>query len=192
MMPGRHRAHRWFSGAALLVAGLFLTAVVHGDDLAALARKERARRARIAKPAKVITEDTIEEIAAKGGGSLTTLAPDSSSGEPTPAAETPVTDPEAQKADWKQRADAARAALAAAQQKLEDLEQARASFQSDQAPLSAAEAQDPMRLQKREVKIAEMTAAIELQKQLVIQARQAIEALEDAARKSGVPPGWLR
>jgi hypothetical protein len=168
---------------------LLLVGSVHGDDLAALALKEKARRAKIAKPTKVLTEEDGKAMTGAGGGSLTTLSGDSAApADPAPA----VASIDAQKSVWTDRAVAVKAAVAAAQLQLEQMEKDVATFRSDQAPLSAAEAQDPMRLQKREAKIAEMNKAIETQKAVVAEARKSVSAFEAEARRAGVPPGWIR
>jgi chromosome segregation ATPase len=169
--------------AALIV--MFVSSSVQADDLAALARKEKERRAKLAKPTKVLTEEDSKEAATKGSGSLTALTG------PAPAT-TGMTNPEAQRAAWKQRADAARAAVASAESRLAQLETERTKFNADLAPVSAAEAQDPLRLQKRSAKLAEMHKEVDAQKLAVEAARKALVALDEQARKEGVPPGWLR
>lgn len=179
-------------GALLLLGALLLPSLAPSQDLAAVAKKERERRAKVSKPAKVLTEDDGKEAGVKGTGSVTALpgegaaAPDSS--ERASAANAA----DAERASWKARADAARQAVVAAEKTLADLERAVASFRSDMAPVSAADAQDPMRLQKRDAKIYEMNKQIEAQKIAVADAKKALVAFEDEARRSGVPAGWLR
>ena len=93
---------------------------------------------------------------------------------------------------WNARAAELRTALASAQKALEDAQRAEAAFRSDVAPLSAADAQDPMRRQTREARLAEMNQQIEVLKAAGAAARANITALEDEARRAGVPSGWLR
>lgn len=174
----------------LLLLGSCLTSFA--QDLAALARKEKERRARLTKHVKVITEEDVKEAAAKDVGSLTVMAEVS---EPAPSSEpgaTPQDPVEAQKAAWKLRADSARSAVVAAEKKLEEMVNDLAKFRSDLTPVSAAEAQDPMRLQKREVGMVEMRKNIEAQRAFVAQAKKAQTEFEEEARRNGVPPGWLR
>ncbi len=177
---------------AHVLLGGFLSSLAQADDLVALARKEKERRARIAKPVKVFTEEDGKGAAARGSGSVTTLA----GGSPSPdqanrqAAAGDSTD--AQRAAWKQRADRARGAVASAEKMLEQMERDLAALRSDLTPLSAADAQDPMRLQKREVRIVEMNKQIQAQKAAIAEARQALSAFEDEARRNSVPAGWLR
>jgi chromosome segregation ATPase len=170
--------------AAVLIA-LLVSSSFQASDLAALARKEKERRAKLGKPAKVLTEEDSKDAAAKGTGSVTAIAG------PAPAS-TGMTNPEAQRASWKQRVDAAKAAITSAETRLAQLEAERTKFNADLAPVSAAEAQDPLRLQKRGAKLAEMNKEVDAQKVTVETARKALVALEEQARKEGVPPGWLR
>lgn len=182
-------------GLALVALAACLSQFAQAQDLAALARKEKERRAKVTKPAKVLTEDDGKEAGAKGAGSVTALG-----GEAPPAAasaERPTTDQspaamDAQRAAWKERATAARAAVTDAEKRLAQLERDASALRSDVAPLTAAEAQDPMRLQKRESRIAEMNKQIEAQKAALAEAKTALSAFEDEARRSGVPAGWLR
>ena len=174
--------------AAFVVIGLMLgAATAQTDDLAALARKEKERRAKLAKPSKVLTEEDSKEAAAKGAGSVTALGTSAT----TPNPDAPPA-PDAQRDVWKKRADAARAAITAAENRLKELERAVQAVRSDQAPLSAEEAQDPLRLQKKEAKIFQMNKDVEAQKGAVDAARKALAALEEQARQEGVPAGWLR
>ena len=179
-------------GPTLLVALGVVTALLAStspaQSLAAAAKKEKARRAKIAAPGKVLTE---EDAAARAGNvNVTELAaPAQASATPSPQA-TPSADE--QRAVWRARAEGLRTALAAAQKELEQAERAAAAFRSDVAPLSAADAQDPMRLQKREARIAEMNKQIETLKEVVAASRANIAAFEDEARRAGVPAGWLR
>lgn len=169
-----------------LTAALLATSFAFGDDLAALAKKEKARRAQVLKPARVYTE---EEAKSGTKGAVTTLpAP----ADATATATTPVVPLEAQKEQWRARGAAARQTLLSAQDNLAALEVQLADFQSDQAPRTAQELLDPMRLQNREAKVAEMKAQVATQRTVAAEAKKALAALETEARKQGVPPGWLR
>ncbi len=168
-----------------LVLVLLLAGSVWADDLAALAKKEKERRAKLGKPAPVLTET---DVKAGSMGTVTTLPPNST---PAPSAN-PGQSAEEQKATWKARADAARAEIAAAEARLESLELEYAAYREDMAEVPAAEIQDPMRLQKRDARMVEMRAGLEAQRRLVANAKKSLSVLEDAARAAGVPPGWLR
>lgn len=185
------KAHLRRGRIVFLFAGFALTASVFAaalpaDDLAALARKEKARRAALAKPARVYTESD------RGAGAPAKDATPPSAATPTPARPAAPESTAGLEASWRTRALRVREALAVAEKTLAQLEKDFATFRSDLTQVSAAEAQDPLRLQKRDQKIAEMNKQIEAQKAAVSEARKAIANFEDEARRAGVPAGWLR
>lgn len=161
-----------------------LPSFAHPDDLVALAKKEKARRARVTAPGRVLTETD-----AKAGANVTETV---IVAVPTPAPVIVMESTDGARASWKARADAARAAIVAAEKALEQQERESVTYRSDLTQVSAADAQDPLRLQKREAKIAEMYQLVEVRRAAVAAARAALVALEDEARRAGVPPGWLR
>lgn len=172
----------------VLGVSLFLGALVvvpaQSQSLAELARKEKERRAKLGKPAPAYREGKPKE----GAADAKTAA---SSGEGVkPAAA--VVDPDTQRAAWKQRADQAREAVDRETKALAVAEKEIETYRSDQAVLTAQEAQDPMRLPKREGRIRELQAKRDTQKILLENALKAVEALEQEARRSGIPAGWLR
>lgn len=161
------------------------------QSLAAAAKREKIRRAKVSKPVKVLTEEDGKEIAARGAGSVTALT--SAAGSDTEVVHVSTEPPiEAQKAEWKNRADALRTSIAGYEadikQKAADIE----VFRSDIAPLSAQEAQDPLRIQKRTQQISEMNTEIEKQRANLADARKAMTDLEKEARQHAIPAGWLR
>ncbi len=171
----------------LSLVGSLLSAPSAGQSLATAAKKEKQRRAKIAAPGKVLTE---EDAAARTGNvNVTELAAPAPEAADTPSSQSSTPDGQA---TWKARAAELKTALASAQKALEDAQRAEAAFRSDVAPLSAADAQDPMRRQKREARLAEMNKQIEVLRAAVASARASITALEDEARRAGVPSGWLR
>ena len=105
------------------------------DDLATVARKEKARRAKLAKPTKVLTEEDGKTAAETGSVSVTTTSPDA----PPPPEAPSRASAEAARAGWKARAQAMRAAVTAAEQELEQMQKDVNAYRSDLAPLSAAE-----------------------------------------------------
>jgi len=162
------------------------------QDLAAVARKERERRAKVAKPAKVLTEDDGKEAGAKGAGSVTTLPGEGAAAASSSEQASNAMAADAQEASWRSRAAAARQAVVTAEQKLAQMEKDVAAYRSDVAPVSAADAMDPMRLQKRDARVFEMNKQIEAQKVAVADAKKALTAFEEEARRAGVPASWLR
>ncbi|HQZ17318.1 MAG TPA: hypothetical protein PLD86_10640, partial [Vicinamibacteria bacterium] len=85
-----------------------------------------------------------------------------------------------------------REAVVTAEKALAQMEREVAAFRSDMAPVSAADAQDPMRLQKRDARIFELNKQIEAQKIALADAKKAVVTFEEEARRAGVPAGWLR
>jgi hypothetical protein len=169
-----------------LILSLVVASPALTDDLATLAKKEKERRAKLAKPGRVYTE---EDGKTTGTGTVTTLP-----GTPAPPETPPPAGPskEDQKAIWKARAEAARTEIAASQARLADLKREYAEYDSDIAEVPAAELLDPMRRQNRETRMVEMRAQIEQQRQIVTDAQKSLSVLETEARKNGIPPGWLR
>jgi hypothetical protein len=169
--------------------GLLAVLPAETQDLAELARKEKERRAKVANPTKVLVEeDAKADASGNKPGALTTM-PEPSPGSPRPAA---VAAPDAQKAGWKARSAEARSAIQRAQDALAAAEREVEAYGSDRAVLSAKEAQDPMRLQKREATLRDLIAKANLQREALANAKKAQVALEEEARRSGIPPGWLR
>lgn len=188
-MPGSARRRpvpRW--GAAFLGLTLLGGATPSTpQDLAAAARKEKERRAKVATPSKILTEQDAKNAAVKGTGSVSTM-----SGGAAPAEAEPVTSPDSERAVWKRRADGAREELGAAEVALRVAEETLARHRSDQEALTADEARDPMRLQKREAVQAAMIKEVQAKKDALALAKKALEDLETEARRSGIPAGWLR
>jgi hypothetical protein len=183
------RRHRPF---ALALLGVFVASMSQAQDLAAIAKKEKDRRAKVAKPTKVLTEEDGKEATAKGVGSVTALENTGGAAAVAGSGAATTTDPDAQQAAWKARMDNARNGVTAAETKLAQMEKDLAALRSDMSPVSAADAMDPMRLQKRDQLIFKLNKDIEAQKAAVVQAKKVVADVEDGARKSGVPAGWLR
>ena len=180
---------------ALALLAVFLPLLAQAQDLASLAKREKERRARVAKPVKVLTEDDGKEATARGAGSVTSL--EGGGGGVAPSPELSPTsqakpDVEAQKAPWKARATGARDVVTNAEKALAKMESDLEEYRSDLTLVSAADALDPMRLQKREARMVQMNKEIAAQRAAVADARRALAAFEQEARRAGVPAGWLR
>jgi len=146
----------------------------------------RTNKDRKGAPAKVYTNDDLDgaRSAAESQGTVSTPAASAPSGAaPTPA---PTMDPAQRwRRDGKQRRDAvtrSEAKVAAIQAKVDAL-------LLDRDPVNVM---DPNRLQTLEAVKARALQDLETAKAELSQARQALEDLEEDARKSGIPPGWLR
>ena len=90
---------------------------------------------------------------------------------------------------WRRDAKARRDAIKRAEAKVAA---AQARVDSLLVDLNPTNVMDPNRLQTLEADRAKAAADLEAAKDELAKARQALEDLEEEARKSGVPPGWLR
>ena len=140
---------------------------------------ERTKKERKGKEAKVYTNDDL-------GAEHSTAAPPaagSAAAAPSPA---PTMDPGQR---WRRDAKARRDAITRAEGKVAA---AQARVESLLVDLNPTNVMDPNRLQTLEADRAKAAADLEAAKDELAKARQALEDLEEEARKSGVPPGWLR
>ena len=171
----------------LVRLSLLVTAVA--SPLAAQSLGEvaaRTNKERKGVPAKVYTNDDLDAArsAPESQGTVSTPGTAAPSG-PAPAP-MPTMDPaDRWRRDAKQRRDAvtrAEAKVAAIQTKIDAL-------MLDRDPVNVM---DPNRMQTLEAVKAQALQDLETAKTELSQARQALEDLEEDARKNGVPPGWLR
>ncbi len=172
-----------------------LPAAASAQSLADVARAEQARRKEQPKPAKVYTNDSVKtditpstapvEGAAQTPAATPEVAPDAAPASADAAA--PAGGERRDQAYWKGRMTAAR----------EQVERSRTFAEALQTRINALNADfvnrdDPA--QQRVVGQNRTKAVAELdrvQREVAAQTK-AITALEDEARKAGVPPGWLR
>lgn len=185
---------------------LWCGAAAEGQSLADVARQEAERRKAIAAPGKVYTNDSLRTepqssapaaTAAPAPGSAETPATPPAAGAPAPpdgaapGATTPAApgaEPAPQtEADWRKRAATARDTLARLQTFSEALQSRINALTAD-----FVNRDDPA---QREVVAADRQkslAELERVKQEIAQQQKAIVALQDEARKAGVPAGWVR
>ena len=185
---------------SLLTAGLLLATVAPAfaqqPSLADVARAEQARRKGVpAKTTKVITNDDLRgtrEANAPAPATPPAVAPDPSAAAPAAAPEakkdaTAPDDPKKAPAYWKDRITTARQQLERSQMFATALESringlwAEFTAKDDPAQRAVVERER----QKSIAELERVNREIEDQK-------QAITAIEEEARKLGVPPGWLR
>jgi len=145
---------------------------------------ERTKKERKGKEAKVYTNDDLgAEHSAAPPAAAGSAAAASTAAAPSPA---PTMDP-AQR--WRRDAKARRDAIKRAEGKVAA---AQARVDALLVDLNPTNVMDPNRLQTLEADRAKAAADLEAAKDELAKARQALEDLEEEARKSGVPPGWLR
>lgn len=90
---------------------------------------------------------------------------------------------------WRQRMKEHRDAIAAAEQAIRASEERLARLMSDRDPVGLM---DPNRLQTIESQKNEAMQALESAQRDLAGARQALQNLEEEARRNNIPPGWLR
>ncbi len=183
------------SFGALLLAWL-VPAVAGAQSLAAVARSEEARRKQQPKAAKVYTNQDLTRdhttpttatpsSSAPADGSAGTVAPPAAEAPPADAA-APSTPARDQKY-WRERIGSARA----------DLERSKTFADALQSRISAlttdfVNRDDPAQRAVIEQNRLKALAELErVQREMAAQTK-AITAIEDEARKAGVPAGWLR
>jgi hypothetical protein len=181
--------------ACLLLASVAIpaTAAAQKPPLAEVARKEQERRKTSKDAPKRLTNSDLPESALKpqapAPAAAEAPAPDSHSSD-APAAEAPAAaneDPQKGEAWWRARIEAAR----------EDLRRNQAFIEALQSRVNAlttdfVNRDDPYQRAKigedRQKALDEMARL----KTEIANGQKQIQAIEEEARKAGVPPGWLR
>ena len=143
---------------------------------------ERTNKQRKGTPAKVYTNDDLSEAHSAPEQKVAAAA----AAAPVAPAPAPTMDP-AQR--WRRDAKARRDAIARAEAKVAAVQARLDALLIDRDPTNVM---DPNRLQTLEAERAKATQELETAKGELAKAQQDLESLEEEARKSGVPPGWLR
>ena len=182
-----------------LAAVLTISAAASAQTLGDVARQEEARRKTVKAPAKVYTNDSLRAdpssprpaaagtpgSPASSAGSAAPSTPDASqqAGTPAPAPDASAKD----EASWKRRMAAAREVVERAKIFADALQTRINSLSNDWAARD-----DPYQRNKiaadRDKALAELSR---VQKE-VQDGTKAIAAIQEEARKAGVPAGWVR
>jgi DNA repair exonuclease SbcCD ATPase subunit len=195
---------------AFLAAAACGAAAASAQSLGDLAKQEEARRKAIKSSGKVYTNDNVRNdpasrpapasaagTAAAGSAPGAAATPPSPSGVPPSAAAgdkgkqtvdaPPAADPKQNEAGWRKRVQAERDALARAQTFAEAL-QSRINALTNDFSSRDDPAQRAVIATERQKALAELDRVkLEIQ-----QHTKAISGIQEEARKSGVPPGWVR
>lgn len=168
--------------AGVLVAGV---ATSSAQSLADVARKEEARRQKIAKPSKVYTDDDVQKYAPVTPGAqaaATTVTPLDANGKPV-GEQAAAEGLPADEAGWRARLQNARDGMDRDRLLLSALEQqARSAARRAGTPEGDAPAEDGS---TRAAEIKRLKAEMDAY-------RATLANAEEDARKAGVPPGWVR
>jgi hypothetical protein len=131
--------------------------------------------------------------AGTGRGTVTKLPPSAVVATPRPAEGSSELAPsraeQEEEAGWRGRATALRDAISSAEKSIPEIEDRIAGLRNDRNPTNLM---DPNREQTRQAEIAKAQAELEAVKAGLETSRQALAALEEEARRKGIPPGWLR
>ena len=188
---------RLFS-AVSLVTVLVATAAAQSPSLGELARQEAARRKAVKSSGKVLTNDSVSAIRSSAPSSASQPAPaPTASGSAPQSAQAdgkkpedktkPENDRKAQETAWRQRIQGARDALQRSQMFADALQSQinglTTDFTSRDDPAQRAVIAD-----NRQRALAELDRV----KNDIAQQTKAIADIQEEARRSGVPPGWLR
>lgn len=161
-----------------------------GQSLAAVARKEEARRKQIKQSSRVITNKDLRQVTAAPPA----VATPPSAAPVAPEAAVPADKPadegvEAEKDEqaWRQKMNDARLALERSQMYADALQSKINALWTDFTARDdpAQRAQIEIERKRAIAEQARVKGEIETQK-------KAIADLEEEARKAGVPPGWIR
>ena len=162
--------------------------------LADVARAEEARRQAVRKPARVITNKDLRPDISKGSPGVTTVSPVTDSTTPanaTPAAPagaaTPAAGAKQDQAFWAGRMKEARDKLTRSQLFADSLQTRINSLTTD-----FVNRDDPAQRAKIETDRQTALAELEKVKKDIADETNAITAIQDEARRAGVPVGWVR
>lgn len=169
---------------AVLPAGLA------GQSLGEVAaREQKKKEGQKPRPVRVYTEDDLKRAKEAGTSAVTVLGSASSESAPTDPEEGP--DETKQRRDtWRSRAEAARGAVLAAEERIRET-QARIDALTLDAQPNPDDILDPNRVQKREAERQKALKDLATAKEELAAAKKAYEDLEREARGQHVPPGWL-
>jgi hypothetical protein len=165
-----------------------------GDPVADAARKARAEQKTAPKPKKVFTNDDIPSAlpppapAPAATGAANTNAPQQQADTVSAQKSTDPADDPKNEAYWRKRAKKLREKLAMAEQELDVLQRELNKDQVQYYP----DPQKALMQQYSRANINEKTAKVEAKKNEIESLKQQVADLEDAVRKAGGDPGWVR
>ncbi len=181
------------TSAAVLVFGALASAQSSmSKPLADVAKDEEARRKEVKKPAKVFTNGSLRPDISKGAAPPPSAtapigAANASPGNTTPAAPAADAAPAKDQAYWATRVKTARDLLARTQIFADSLQSRINALTTD-----FVNRDDPAQRAKIEGDRKAALAELERVKKELDEQAKAITAIEEEARRAGVPSGWLR
>lgn len=180
---------------------LMVAAPVTAQSLADVARASNTKKKEAPKPGKTYTNDNLRQDITPSNPSAAVPVTTDGTAAPAPAEAAPSTDAAAAPAPASASADSAqrdekywRGRMTAARDSLERATSFATALQSQINGLTTefVNRDDPAQRAGIEQKRTKAVAELERVQREVESAKKAIAAVEDEARKSGVPAGWLR
>jgi hypothetical protein len=156
-----------------------------GQSLAAVARKEEARRKDIKQSSRVITNKDLRPVTSVPSPPAAVPAPD-----PAAPAEKPADESAAAVQDeqaWRKKMADARVALERSQMYADALQSKINALWADFTARDDPAQRAQIELERKRALAEQARVKDEIEKQ-----KKAIADLEEEARKAGVPPGWIR
>jgi hypothetical protein len=162
------------------------------DDVAAAARKARAKQKEEPKPGKVFTNDDFPSSTPAPAAPATTDAkgegvPDAAKATGQGKEKNPEDDPKSE-AYWRKRFASVRNKLGKAEKELDVLQR---ELETDQVQYYS-DPQKALMQQHDRSDINEKTAKVDAKKQEIAALKQQLSDMEDEVRKAGGDPGWAR
>jgi hypothetical protein len=188
---------------ALVAAGVSLAGTQgEAQDASAAEQKPKASPSPKPprKPAPSYTDEDLKRSRESGKGNLVILPPLPPDAAPAAPAEPSAIggrgdgekggDGIGEADSWRQRAQSHREAVAAAAERVKQIESRLGELTNDMSA-NPGDLFDPSRMQKREAEKQKLVPELEEAKTALAAARQALAEFEQEARSKNVPPGWL-
>jgi hypothetical protein len=176
---------------ALLVLVIAASAVpASAQSLAAVARKEEARRKQVKQPSKVITNKDLKPVTAPPPPPAAPVDAPAPAEGAAPTGEAPPDEEQQREQDeqaWRNKMNDARQALERSQMYADALQSKINALWGD---FTARD--NPVERAQIEIERKKAIAEQERVKGEIEAQKKAIADLEEEARKAGVPPGWIR
>jgi hypothetical protein len=166
------------------------TAPAAGQSLAAVARKEEARRKQLKQSSRVLTNKDLKQVEGALPPPPPAAAPAPAGGDAAKPADAPVDEEQQRKDDeqaWRKKMADARLALERSQMYADALQSKINALWTD---FTARD--DPAQRAQLEIERKRALAEQERVKGEIEAQKKAIADLEEEARRAGIPPGWLR
>jgi hypothetical protein len=183
------KSHRVF--AIVPVALAFQAAVISAQSLADVARAEEARRKTVKASVKVYTNEDLDGAPATGAAQTPSTAPTAGPAKPGDAAAKPdeqkPVDPTKTEKYWKDRAAEIQQSLSRSKILLEALQTQVSGMNAEFLSMD-----DPGQRGLLEARLQRASGELQRVQQDIDKQTKAAADLQEEARKSGVPAGWIR